>query len=45
MILEVVNQPEFQSMPPSQIVPTLADRQIYLASESTVYRVMRKAGE
>lgn len=43
-ILKVVNQPEFQSMPPSQIVPMLADRQIYVASESTVYRVMRKAG-
>jgi len=44
-ILEVVNQPEFQSLPPSQIVPILADRQIYIASESTVYRVMRKAGQ
>ena len=36
-ILEVVNQPEFQSLPPSQIVPTLADREIYLASESSFY--------
>jgi putative transposase len=44
-ILEVVNLPEFQSMPPSQIVPALADRKIYIASESTVYRVMRQADE
>jgi putative transposase len=44
-ILEVVNKPEFQSAPPSQIVPTLADQGIYLASESTMYRVLRQAGE
>ena len=43
VILEVVNQPEFQSLPPSQIVPTLADQGIYLASESTMYRVLRQA--
>jgi putative transposase len=42
VILEVVNQPEFQSLPPSQIVPILADREIYLASESTFYRVLRR---
>jgi len=41
-ILEVVNQPEFQSLPPSQIVPALADRGIYLASESSFYRILRK---
>jgi len=44
-ILEVVNQPEFQSLPPSQIVPILADQGIYLASESTMYRVLRQADE
>jgi len=42
IILEVVNQPEFQSLPPSQIVPILADRGIYLASESTYYRILRR---
>ncbi len=42
-ILEVVNQPEFQSLPPSQIVPILADREIYIASESTFYRVLRNS--
>jgi len=44
-IIEIVNTPEFQNLPPSQIVPTLADQGIYLASESTMYRLMRKAGE
>lgn len=44
-IIEVVNQPEFQNLPPSQIVPILADLGTYLASESTMYRLLRKAGE
>jgi putative transposase len=44
-ILEIVNQPEFQSLPPSQIVPILADQGTYIASESTFYRVMHQAGE
>lgn len=44
-ILEVVNTPEFKSSPPSQIVPALADRGTYIASESTMYRVMKEAGQ
>jgi putative transposase len=42
VILTVVNQSEFQSLPPSQIVPILADRGIYLASESTFYRILKQ---
>lgn len=34
-------QPEFASLPPSQIVPILADRGEYYASESSFYRVLR----
>lgn len=41
----MVHQPALQSLPPSQIVPILADQGIYLASESTMYRVMRQAEE
>jgi len=41
-IIEIVNQPEFKSLPPSQIVPRLADQGIYLASESTFYRVLKE---
>ena len=44
-ILEVCNQPEYQSLPPSQIVPRLADQGVYLASESTLYRVLRAHGQ
>lgn len=40
-ILTVCNQAEYSSLPPSQIVPRLADKGIYLASESTFYRVLR----
>ena len=35
------NSPEHASLPPSQIVPRLADAGIYIASESTFYRVLR----
>jgi len=40
-ILVVANSAEFASSPPSQIVPTLADRGQYLASESTIYRILK----
>jgi putative transposase len=40
-ILEVVNSQEYKSQPPSQIVPSLADQGIYLASESTIYRILK----
>lgn len=40
-IISTVNQPQFQSLPPSQIVPVLADQGVYLASESTFYRVLK----
>lgn len=33
--------PEFASLPPSQIVPILADRGEYYASESSFYRVLK----
>ncbi len=44
-IVAVCNWPEYASLPPSQIVPGLADRGKYLASESTFYRVLREAGQ
>jgi putative transposase len=40
-LLAVANSAEFGHLPPSQIVPRLADRGQYLASESTFYRVLR----
>lgn len=41
-VLNIVNKPEYADLPPSQIVPALADRGIYIASESTFYRILRK---
>lgn len=44
-ILELANSEEFSSKTPSEIVPILADRGIYLASESTFYKILREAKE
>lgn len=44
-ILDTCHQPEYASLPPSQIVPRLADQGTYLASESTFYRILRDADE
>ncbi len=44
-IVAVANSAEFAHLPPSQIVPQLADRGEYIASESTFYRVLREAGQ
>jgi transposase InsO family protein len=40
-LLAVANSPEFGHLPPSQIVPRLADSGRYIASESTFYRVLK----
>lgn len=40
-IIKVANQPEFACLPPSQIVPKLADKGQYIASESSFYRVLK----
>ena len=40
-LLTIVNSDEFGQLPPSQIVPRLADCGQYIASESTFYRVLR----
>lgn len=42
-ILDVVNSEEFSSKAPCEIVPILADRGIYLASESTFYKILKEA--
>ena len=41
-IIEVCNRPEYASLPASQIVPAMADKGEYVASESTFYRVLRE---
>lgn len=40
-IVQIANSAQFGHLPPSQIVPMLADQGSYVASESTFYRVLR----
>ena len=40
-ILKISNSDEFRDLPPTQIVPKLADRGEYYACESTFYRILR----
>lgn len=44
-ILEICNSPEFASLPPNVIVPMLADKGVYIASESTFYRVLKSENQ
>ena len=43
--MAVLNGDEFKNLPPSQIVPRLADQGRYVASESTLYRLLHQAGQ
>ncbi len=40
-IIKVANEPDYAGLPPSKIVPKLADEGQYIASESTFYRVLK----
>ena len=40
-IITLCNQPDYANLPPSQIVPTLADKGEYLASEASLYRILK----
>ena len=40
-IVQVSNAPQYANLPPSQIVPKLADQGEYLASESSFHRVLK----
>jgi putative transposase len=44
-ILAICNQEEYSDLPPSQIVPRLADKGTYLASESSFYRILKAADQ
>lgn len=43
-VVAVATSPEFRNLSPRQIVPLLADRGDYVASESTFYRVLHEEG-
>lgn len=44
-VLAATNSPAHKSLPPSQIVPALADMGRYIASESTFYRILREENQ
>ncbi len=44
-VLEICNCKEFMDVSPKQIVPTLADKGQFIASESTFYRILRAANQ
>lgn len=44
-VLEVLNEPKHRDLSPKQIVPKLADEGRYVASESTMYRVLHQEGQ
>jgi transposase InsO family protein len=41
-VLSIANSPENRDLSPKQIVPQLADQGEYIASESTIYRILRE---
>ena len=41
-ILDMSNSVAFRDLSPNQIVPKLADQGVYLASESTFYRILKE---
>ena len=41
-IISLINSDKFKNDPPTKIVPKLADEGKYYASESTIYRIMRR---
>jgi len=43
-VVSIACSPEFRDRSPKQIVPALADKGRYVASESTFYRILRQAG-
>ena len=42
-VVETASAPEYRDLSPKQIVPKLADEGLYLASESSFYRILREA--
>ena len=45
LVLSTANSLPYQNLPPSKIVPLLADIGEYIASESTFYRILRDANQ
>lgn len=43
-IVNVLRSKRYAHLSPKQLVPQLADQGVYLASESTIYRLQRRLG-
>ncbi len=41
LVVSIASSPQYRDLPPSQIVPKLADAGIYVASEASFYRILR----
>lgn len=41
-VIDIANSAQYRDLSPGQIVPLLADRKIYIASESSFYRVLHE---
>jgi len=41
-LMDIINSKAYSNLPPCKIIPLLADNNDYIASESTVYRLLRK---
>ncbi len=44
-VIATCNAPAYAELPPSQIVPGLLDKGIYIASESSYYRILKACGQ
>jgi transposase len=44
-IVQVANEAEYENLSANKIVPSLADKGIYIASESSFYRVLKKESQ
>lgn len=44
-IIRTANKSEYADLPPGKIVPKLADKGVYIASESTFYRVLKEVNQ
>lgn len=44
-VIQVANSPANAALPPNKIVPKLADKGVYIASESTFYRILKEENQ
>jgi len=41
-VIDISTSKEYRDLPPSQIVPRLADKGVYIGSEATIYRILNE---